>query len=99
MSTVFQSPPPEPAASTLAPVSIRAISELDVPLSRLEADIKALVARQRDQRLREGAAAEARHMADSLNGTDAAFAQLAVEHPDACSRSTDYPGWTPGGTA
>lgn len=97
MSTVFQSPPPEPVASTLAPVSLRDISELDVPLSRLEADIKALVARQRMQ---AGVAAEARHQLDPTEVTvDAAFARLAVEHPDTCAGAADYPGWTPGGTA
>ncbi|MGW4759584.1 hypothetical protein [Streptomyces chartreusis] len=77
--------------------AVRPISELDVPLSRLEADIKALVARRRMQ---AGVAAEARHQMDPAEkNTDAAFARLAVEHPETCASAADYPGWTAGGTA
>ncbi|WP_435215812.1 hypothetical protein [Streptomyces sp. bgisy034] len=99
MSTVSQIPAIAAGSTPPEGQAVRPISDLDVPLSRLDADIKALVARQRAQRLREGVAAETRHMADSINGTDAAFARLAAEHPDTCSRDADYPSWTPGGTA
>lgn len=29
--------------------------------------------------------------------TDAAFARLAIDHPDRCHHDSDYPGWQPGG--
>lgn len=65
----------------------RAIHVLDVPVGVVESDIRAIEERQR---LAAGVAAEARHIAD---GSDTAFAQLAVTHPDACSTAADYPGW------
>lgn len=64
------------------------IERLDVPVSRLDADMKALVARQR---LAVGRAAEAHHLIDP---TDAAFALLAVEHPEACTTAATYPDWS-----
>jgi hypothetical protein len=66
----------------------RPISDLDVPLARLEADIQALAAR----RLKAGAAAEQRHL---LDPADHAFAALACACPTGCSCPADYPGWTP----
>lgn len=64
-------------------------------MTALQPEITALVARQREQRLAEGVAAEARHQVDD---SDAAFAQLACDHPEKCACDADYPGWTPGGT-
>lgn len=66
----------------------RPISDLDVPLAHLEADIQALTAR----RLQAGAVAEQRHLLDSA---DRAFAALACACPDGCSCPDDYPGWKP----
>jgi hypothetical protein len=64
----------------------RPISDLDVPHTRLEADMQALVARQRAQRLAAGIAAEARHQMDPAEGPiDAAFARLACECPNPCA--------------
>ncbi|WP_318205329.1 hypothetical protein [Streptomyces sp. SCL15-4] len=65
-------------------------------MTALQPEITALVARQREQRLAEGVAAEARHQVDD---TDPVFARLACDHPEACSCEADYPGWTPGGAA
>ncbi len=67
---------------------IRPSSALDVPLSRLEADLQALAAR----RLAAGVAAEFRHQ---LDPADRAFADLACACPAGCSCEADYPGWTP----
>jgi len=39
-----------------------------------------------------GRVAEQRHLVDPA---DAAFASLAVDHPDRCSTDADYPGWNP----
>lgn len=64
------------------------MSDLDVPLARLEAGIQALAA----LRLRAGAVAEQRHL---LDPADRAFAALACACPDGCSCPADYPGWTP----
>ncbi|CAM5249080.1 hypothetical protein SGLAM104S_01576 [Streptomyces glaucescens] len=72
----------------------RPISDLDVPVSRLQADMQQLVTRQQDQRFAEGVAAEVRHQMDPA---DTAFAQLACDHPDKCAHDCDYPDWTPGG--
>ncbi|MDX3713447.1 hypothetical protein PV733_31790 [Streptomyces europaeiscabiei] len=69
----------------------RPISALDVPLSRLEADLQALAAR----RIKAGATAEQRHL---LDPADRAFAALACACPDGCSCEADYPAWTPGGS-
>ncbi|MEU3529403.1 hypothetical protein AB0E62_37120 [Streptomyces sp. NPDC038707] len=63
-------------------------------MTALQPEITALVARQREQRLAEGVAAEARHQ---LDPADAAFAALACDHPETCSCDRDYPGWAPGG--
>ncbi|MFH8751039.1 hypothetical protein ACH4GK_32140 [Streptomyces rimosus] len=41
-------------------------------------------------------ACEMDHM---LDPADAAFARLAVEHPECCSTAADYPGWTCGGAS
>ena len=65
------------------------------PRTRLEADLRKLVARQREQRLAAGVAAEARHLLDE--SVDFRFTQMACDHPEACSCPEDYPGWTPGG--
>ncbi|MFE7954443.1 hypothetical protein [Streptomyces sp. NPDC057413] len=65
------------------PAKPRPISDVDVPLSRLESDIKQLVARQRFQ---AGIAAEARHVMDPAEAAiETAFIQLAAEHPEACA--------------
>ncbi|MEU1273065.1 hypothetical protein [Streptomyces sp. NPDC005799] len=69
----------------------RPISDLDVPVTRLQRDLRDLAARQR---LAAGTAAEARHQ---LDPADTAFAALACEHPEKCSCPADYPAWTPGG--
>jgi len=39
-----------------------------------------------------GRVAEQRHLVDPA---DAAFARLAINHPDRCSTDADYPGWNP----
>jgi hypothetical protein len=76
---------------------VRRIAELDVPRSRLEADMRALVARQRAAQdfLEAGAL--------TLSPSDRiAFALDArlVAHPSApVSTDADYPNWTPGGAA
>jgi hypothetical protein len=67
----------------------RSPQDWDVPLARLEADVKALVARQR---LADGRAAEARHQ--FVNGTESVFARLAADHPEACSTASTYPEWS-----
>ncbi|WP_331445810.1 hypothetical protein [Streptomyces xanthochromogenes] len=66
----------------------RSPQDWDVPLPRLAADVKALVARQR---LADGRAAEAHHLVDAC---DPIFATLAVAHPEACSTCADYPDWS-----
>ncbi|MFG7942931.1 peroxidase [Streptomyces cacaoi] len=50
--------------------------------------------RLRDQLLRDesGRLAEQRH---HLDAQDAAFAALAIAHPDRCHTADDYPDWTP----
>ncbi|MFD8234063.1 hypothetical protein ACFV20_19545 [Streptomyces sp. NPDC059696] len=64
----------------------RPISDLDVPLTRLQSDVKALVARQR---LAAGIAAEARHQMDPAEAAfDLAFAQIACDCPDPCNCET-----------
>ncbi|MET8694788.1 hypothetical protein ABZV65_19845 [Streptomyces bauhiniae] len=73
----------------------RPISHLDVPAPKLVDDLRALVARQRAQRLAAGVAAEARHLMDD----DAPWSRLACDHPEHCSCDADYPGWTPGAIA
>jgi len=42
-----------------------------------------------------GRLAEQHHLVDPY---DAAFARLAVAHPDRCSTEADYPGWHPHAT-
>ncbi|GAA2929328.1 hypothetical protein [Streptomyces enissocaesilis] len=73
----------------------RSIADLDVPAEQVAAQVEALVARLRSQRLAVGRAAELRHQIDPC---DSAFARLACTHPEKCSTQADYPGWTPGGT-
>jgi len=75
----------------------RPVSDLDVPLSRLAADVRATVARQRAcQTLWE-----ARLRTNSPSDRVAyAFDVDLIEHPEwPVSTEADYPGWTPGGTA
>lgn len=61
----------------------RPIDDLDVRREQLEADVRALVARQR---LADGIAAEARHLMDPNEGPiEAAFAQLACDCDDPCA--------------
>lgn len=73
----------------------RPISDLDVPTTRLEADMAALVQRQR---LAAGIAAEARHQMDPAEtAVETAFYRLCCAHPEKCSCAEDYPGWAPGG--
>ncbi|MFG3046320.1 hypothetical protein ACGFZR_15490 [Streptomyces sp. NPDC048241] len=50
---------------------------------------------EKQQRLADGIAAEARHQADD----DTPWNRLACDHPDKCSCDADYPGWTPGAIA
>ncbi|BCM70931.1 hypothetical protein EASAB2608_06265 [Streptomyces sp. EAS-AB2608] len=67
-------------------------------MTALQPEITALVARQREQRLADGIAAEARHQMDPAEGpVEAAFYRLCCNHPDTCSCDRDYPDWTPGG--
>lgn len=69
-------------------------------MTALQPEITALVARQREQRLAEGIAAEARHQMDPAEtDVEQAFYRLSCDHPEACSCDRDYPGWTPGGAA
>ncbi|MFD7661002.1 hypothetical protein [Streptomyces sp. NPDC059788] len=35
----------------------------------------------------------------AVDPADAAFARLAVEHPECCSTAADYPDWTCGGVS
>ncbi|MFF9559237.1 hypothetical protein ACF1DY_25900 [Streptomyces albus] len=49
-----------------------------------------------DEDCDEGRLAEQQHLLDSA---DAAFALLAVQHPDRCHTAADYPTWTAGGAA
>jgi hypothetical protein len=61
------------------------IADLDVPTARLEADMRALIARQRAQRLAEGVAAEARHQMDPAEtAIEQAFMQIACDRPNVC---------------
>jgi hypothetical protein len=61
----------------------RPISDLNVTATRLQADMRQLVARQR---LARGIAAEARHQMDPAEGPiDKAFQQMACDHPEACT--------------
>lgn len=81
----FQLPAPRPQA-------------VDLPLHRLEADLRAHLA-LKAARTAEGVAAEARHqMSPAEADIDDAFAHMACAHPEACSCTDDYPTWTPGGT-
>jgi hypothetical protein len=64
---------------------MRHISELDVTKEELE------------RRIREGVAAEFRHMLHDGDATERAFQLLVVQHPE---RLDDYDhSWTPGGAA
>lgn len=79
------------------PTNPRPIVDLDVPLSQVQASIRALVARQRACQTLADAAAHSQSPSDRL-----AYAMDAwlVTHPDApLSTDADYPGWTPGGAA
>ncbi|MDR3083420.1 MAG: hypothetical protein LBV60_21300 [Streptomyces sp.] len=67
----------------------RSPQDWDVPLARLEADVKALVARQR---LAAGRTAEAQHQFDTA--ADRIFTGLAIAHPEACSTPATYPEWS-----
>ncbi|MFL0393523.1 hypothetical protein ACH0CM_12440 [Streptomyces albus] len=49
-----------------------------------------------DEDCDEGRLAEQQHLLDT---TDAAFAALAIDHPDRCHTAADYPTWTAGGAA
>lgn len=53
MSASSQTRPPEPPPACTSPRQVRPIAALDVPLNRLQADMKKLVTRQRVQRLAE----------------------------------------------
>ena len=59
----------------------RPISDLDVSLAVVEADVKRLALQQ-----------AYRHRPEPF---EAEFAQLACACPEACSCPADYPGWTP----
>lgn len=80
----FQTVPPRP-------------EDADVPLSRLAADVRAIVARQRASQVLADAAAHTLSPSDRLAyALDGWF----VGHPEVpLSTAADYPGWTPGGTA
>ena len=78
-----------------APTRPRPISDLDVPLSHLEADIKALAARQRTAQTLHDAAERTHSPSDRLAY---ALDEWLITHPDApLSTDADYPGWTPTG--
>lgn len=68
----------------------------DVPASRLEADLKALVARQRACQVLAEAAARTESPSDRLAYVHDAW---LLTHPEACSTSADYPNWQPGGAS
>lgn len=69
----------------------RPISDLDVPVTRLQADVQALVARQTAQRLADLDALRERlplndpdrHALDV--DADRLFAQMACDHPEKCT--------------
>ncbi|MEV6547914.1 hypothetical protein AB0M57_04295 [Streptomyces sp. NPDC051597] len=69
------------------------ITRLDRPLADLEADMKALVARQQACQVLAEAAAHTLSPSDRL-----AYAMDAwlLTHPEACSTADDYPNWQPG---
>ncbi len=67
-------------------MTVNPIERLDAPLAVVEAEAVLLA----------GRAAEQRHQLDAIDG---AFARMASEHPEACSRPDDYPNWRPGGAA
>lgn len=71
----FQTPAPRPA-------------DVDVPLSRLEADMRALVARQRQDAL----ASAYQHQPEPM---EAEFAELAIHPTRQLATEADYPAWTP----
>jgi len=73
------------------------IERADVPVSRLAADMKAIVARQRACQILDEAAART----TSLSGRAAYLLDgWLVRHPEVpVSTDADYPGWTPGGAA
>lgn len=55
-------------------------------MTALQPEVAALVTRQREQRLAEGIAAEARHQMDPNEGPfEKAFAQMACDHPEKCA--------------
>lgn len=61
-------------------------------MTELQAGVAALVARQREQRLAAGIAAEARHQMDPAEtAIEEAFARLACECPDPCACEGDQP--------
>lgn len=76
----FQTPAPRPA-------------DVDVPLSRLEADVKALVARQRCQVLADAA----KRTASPSDRIAYALDEWLMERPDVpLSTDADYPNFHPG---
>lgn len=55
-------------------------------MTALQPEISALVARQTEQRLAAGIAAEARHQMDPAEGAiEKAFMQMACDHPELCT--------------
>jgi hypothetical protein len=65
----------------------------------MTAPIRALVARQREAAAVDTAVDRLRWLlaeqAHQVDTADTAFAALACEHPDACTKPADYPAWTP----
>jgi hypothetical protein len=79
------------------PTTPRPVSELGVPLSRLAADVNAIVARQRACQV---LAEAAEHSSSPSDRIAYALDGWLVRHPEApLSSDADYPGWTPGGAA
>ncbi|RCH70537.1 hypothetical protein DT019_03335 [Streptomyces sp. SDr-06] len=69
------------------------IERLDVPLARLDADVKALVARQRARQVLETALTKTASESDRIAYAGDLF---LIAHPEACSTDADYPNWQPG---
>lgn len=69
----------------------RSKQDWDVPVARLEADVKALVARQRAHEVLEAALAKATGESDRIVYAGDLF---LIAHPEACSCAADYPDWS-----
>lgn len=73
--------------------TVRPIRDLDVPLSHLESDMRALVERQRVDASVDKLRWLLAEQTHQLDPADRAFAALACNCPEACSCDDSYPGW------